>query len=130
MPVVDTTQWNKRQQDPPEFCVPRIIHSEVHQEIKDWGIRERRNLEIPLLNSKMTNYPHWNSCGSKGSLMPLKQRYEHWGNGILLLKIILIADTYNKQLVLMNFRQLSQDWKTRLFSLQVIPRFLIDFEST
>lgn len=53
--------------NPHKICVSRIIHSEVHQEIKDWGTHERQNLEIPVLNSKITNYPHWNSCGSKGS---------------------------------------------------------------
>lgn len=62
---------------------------------------ERRNLEIPVLNSKMTKFPTETHVGARG----VRQKYEHWTNGILLPKIILMTDTYNKQLVLMNLRQ-------------------------
>lgn len=43
-----------------------------------------------------------------------------------VLKIILMTDTYNEQLALMNLRPLTQDWKPVVFSLQVIPSSATD----
>lgn len=60
--------------------------------------------------------------------MPLKQQQEHWANGILLLKIFVMTDTYNKQLALMNLRELTQDWKPVLFSLQFLALQQTHFE--